>query len=399
MQFLLDRKTYNKRIANFVLLIIFAVQFLACDSTTDVVTQSNNVYWKTSSTVGATQGSSAIIIEGVEGLNWSAEIIGGSDWCSFSSLDPTNTFKTGSVASDLNILYVYYTANATTDQRRAKISFRLEGEDERILDLVQLVQSQKNFPAFNSWAEIPSYKENPNYQYVTHSATLNNRSVRNFSLCFDKTKKVALWVAYPMHTAYLGSGGRTDAWAFDPLMKSEDQANCVFYSYKGQYDRGHQIASADRLANIEMNAQTFYMSNITPQLDRLNQDMWANLETKVRSYKCSDTLYVVTGVHFAKDALSNITDGGGNTVPIPTNYFKVLLRTKSGTTGKKIVDCQDSELISIGFWVEHKSYGNITPPRSVCTSVAQIEEKTGFTLFPQASAVVKQQNNPAQWGL
>ena len=123
MQFLSVKKTCPK-ITNLVLFVFLAVHFSACDNATDAVPQSNEVSWKTSSSVGATQGSSAIIIEGVEGLNWSAEIIEGADWCSFSSLDPTNTFKTGKVASDLNILYVYYTANLTTDQRRAKISFR-----------------------------------------------------------------------------------------------------------------------------------------------------------------------------------------------------------------------------------------------------------------------------------
>ena len=147
-----------------------------------------------------------------------------------------------------------------------------------------------------------------------------------------------------------------------------------------------------------MNAQTFYMSNMTPQLNRLNQDMWAKLETKVRANNCSDTLYVVTGAYFGAGATTT-TDGAKNTVPVPTNYFKVLLRTKSGKTGKNIKDCSDSELISIGFWVDHKSYGNIEPPKSICTSVADIESKTGFTFFPQVSSSVKQQNNPSQWGI
>lgn len=88
----------------------------------------------------------------------------------------------------------------------------------------------------------------------------------------------------------------------------------------------------------------------------------------------------------------------GNIVSLPSNYYKVLLRTKSGSTGKAIKDCSADELISIGFWVEHKSYGQDIP-RSICTKVADIEAKTGFTFFPQVSASVKQQNNPTQWGI
>jgi endonuclease G len=147
-----------------------------------------------------------------------------------------------------------------------------------------------------------------------------------------------------------------------------------------------------------MNKQTFYFSNMTPQLDRLNQDMWAQLETKVRNNKCSDTLYVVTGAYFGSGA-GTTTDGAGNTVPIPTHYYKVLLRTKSGNSGKAIQNCTADELISIGFWVEQKSYGNIAPPTSICTTVSDIEKKTGFTFFPKVADSVKQQNNPTQWGI
>ena len=329
-----------------LLLSVLILLMTACsndDSNGGGSSQTGDAYWKISSTVKSASGSSAIIITGTPGTIWNAEITEGTTWCSFSSNDLTLSSKSG--------------------------------------------------------AEVPDFKENANYQYVTHYALLNNKTIRNYSICFDKTKKAALWVAYPIHNAYLkGSGERTDRWAFDPIIPQSYQADCTLRSYGGSYDRGHQLPSADRLGTDEMNAQTFYMSNMTPQLNRLNQDMWAKLETKVRANNCSDTLYVVTGAYFGAGATTT-TDGARNTVPVPTNYFKVLLRTKSGKTGKNIKDCSDSELISIGFWVDHKSYGNIEPPKSICTSVADIEKMTGFTFFPQVSNSVKQQNNPTQWGI
>ena len=367
----------------------------------EIVHQPNEAYWKISSTVSFTEGSSAIILTGVRGTEWNAEITEGNAWCAFSSRYYTVSTKNGTVVDGLNVLYVYYKTNTGKEQRQAKISLQFAGEEAQTFNLIQIAESQQNLPAFGAWVELPERKENASYQYVTHYGPLNdNKTVRNYSLCFDKTKKAALWVAYPLHNAYItGSGGRTDAWAFDPIiLPTSYQADCTTGSYKGSYDRGHQLPSADRLATNELNAQTFYMSNMTPQLNRLNQDMWANLETKVRNNKCSDTLYVVTGAYFGSGT-ETTKDGAGNTVPIPTNYYKVLLRTKSGSTGKAIKDCSDSELISIGFWVEQKSYGKIQPPRSICTSVADIEAKTGFTFFPQVSATVKQQNNPTQWGI
>ncbi|WP_221659199.1 DNA/RNA non-specific endonuclease [Bacteroides salyersiae] len=371
----------------------------SCSSDDPEVAQSpNDAYWKVSSTVSSSEGSSAIIITGTTGTEWDAEITEGSGWFSFSSKDYANSSKHGTINDGLNVLYVYYKSNTGREQRQAKLSLRFAGEEPQTFSLVQMAESQQNLPAFGAWVELPERKENANYQYVTHYGPLsNNKTVRNYSICFDKTKKAALWVAYPIHNAYLtGSGKRTDAWAFDPIIPIAYQANCIDKSYRGSYDRGHQLPSADRLATNELNAQTFYMSNMTPQLNRLNQDMWANLENKVRNNKCSDTLYVVTGAYF--DSNATTYDGAGNIVSLPSNYYKVLLRTKSGSTGKAIKDCSADELISIGFWVEHKSYGQDIP-RSICTKVADIEAKTGFTFFPQVSASVKQQNNPTQWGI
>lgn len=371
----------------------------ACGSDDPEVVQGpNEAYWKVSSTVSSAVGSSAIIITGTTGTEWDAEVTEGAGWCSFSSKDYTLSSKNGAINDGLNVLYVYYNANTGKEQRNATISLRFAGEEAQTLTLVQLAESQQNLPAFGAWAELPERKENVNYQYVTHYGPLsNNMTIRNYSLCFDKIKKAALWVAYPIHNAYLGNVKRTDQWAFDPIIPIAYQANCIDKSYRGSYDRGHQLPSGDRLATEELNAQTFYMSNMTPQLNRLNQDMWRELELKVRMNKCSDTLYVVTGAIFNTNATT--FDGAGNVVPLPSNYYKVLLRTKSGSTGKAIKDCSDSELISIGFWVDQKSYGNIEPPRSICTTVADIERKTGFTFFPQIPASVKQQNNPTQWGI
>ena len=387
-------KTY-KSIPQFVVFAILAVSLSACNSNTPETT-SNKAYWKTSSTLGAAKGSTIIIIEGQTGVRWNAEVTKGMDWCAFSSIDDTSLTKTGTVASGLNVLYVYYKNNIGQEQRQAEISFQFEGEAIQKFTLTQLNESESS--VVFGWVEMPVQKQNNNYQYVTHYTALDNgNSVRNFSLCFDKTKNAALWVAYPVHACYLGSAGRTDKWAFDPKIENIFQASCVNRSYGGSYDRGHQLPSADRVATKEMNNQTFYMSNMTPQLSSLNQQMWATLESRVRANNCSDTLYVVTGAYFDGNSTATTTDGAGNTVPLPTNYYKLLLRTKKGSTGKTIAQCDDDELISIGFWVEHRRYDGLD--RSICTSVAEIEAKTGFSFFPQVSDAVKRQNNPVNWGL
>ncbi len=237
------------------------------------------------------------------------------------------------------------------------------------------------------WSEVPAYIESDNYQYVTHSAELNDGTVRNFSLCFDTENRAAIWVAFPYHEIYAGDAGRTDKWGFDPIIDELLQAS-ISSSYADcdgvSYDRGHQISSGDRLATEELNAQTFYYSNMTPQNASLNRGQWSSLEDDVRAQVCADTLYVVTGADFST-TLGVTTDTAGNECPIPAAYFKVMLRTCSGDSGKAISECSASELQAIGYWVENIYTGVLPEP----ISVSEVEEKTGLTFFPGVSQSVK----------
>ena len=256
------------------------------------------------------------------------------------------------------------------------------------------------------WAELPKM-DNSKLQYVAlFAADAKGKSVRNYSMGFDKSKKAALWVAYPMHTCYTsGNAGRTDDWVANPLISIGDQAN-VSYSYKedsgsaADYNRGHQIASADRQASAQMNAQTFYFSNSTPQQSAFNGGIWGTLENAVRNKQCSDTLYVVTGAHFASGVtMPKAYDANGDNAPVPTHYYKVLLRTKKGNIGKPISDCSASELIAIGFLMEHpKSNTSLDKSfKEYAVSVEDIEELTGHTFFPTAPAEVKSSFKLSDW--
>lgn len=256
------------------------------------------------------------------------------------------------------------------------------------------------------WAELPEM-DNSKLQYVAHfAADANGKNIRNYTMAFDKSKKAALWVAYPIHTCYTSGGaGRTDDWVLDPFINPDDQAD-VTYSYKedegsaADYNRGHQIASADRQASAQMNAQTFYFSNSTPQQSDFNGGIWGTLEGAVRNKQCSDTLYVVTGAHFDSSVtMPKAYDTNHENAPVPTHYYKVLLRTKKGNIGKPISDCSASELMAIGFLMEHpktntsleKSY------KEYAVSVEEIEELTGHTFFPTAPAAVKESFDISEW--
>ena len=72
------------------------------------------------------------------------------------------------------------------------------------------------------------------------------------------------------------------------------------YDFRGSaYDRGHLVASADRLYSIPSNEQTFYYSNMSPQINSFNGGIWAHLEKRVQDWgrlsAIRDTLYVEKG--------------------------------------------------------------------------------------------------------
>ncbi len=250
-----------------------------------------------------------------------------------------------------------------------------------------------NSGPFPSYPELPAQVSNSDYIYVSHNTQIGNRKVRNFSLCFDKSKYAARWVAYPLHGCYRGSSGRTyessDVWPYDPLIESSYQA-VGKGGYRG-YNRGHQIPSGDRTANADMNKQTFYMSNMTPQTWNFNGGIWVDLENKLRnSYMCNDTLYVVTGAHWEEDYSL-----AGGRYPVPTHYYKAVLRTRKGNSGKSVYQASREELKCIGFWLSHSATGSLT--KAYCVSVEDLERLTGFEFFPTID-VDKSECVPADWG-
>jgi endonuclease G len=365
--------------------------------------------WEDTAPVSSQKGNTAIQLQGNPGTQWYAHITEGEEWCSFA-LSSATSDKEGTLIDGITVLYVYFTENTGEEARNARISIKIGNGETTTLTLTQ--DGQKKSPgtepgtgtkpqSANAWAEIPAYKENPNYQYVTHLTELNGTAVRNYSICYDKSHKTALWVAYPLHKCYLGSLDRTDEWIYDPEIGNEYQIY-VKKAYKEYptYDRGHQIPSADRNSTRDMNAQTFYFTNQTPQIgQKLNQGIWQKLEEVIRkNYTCSDTLYVVTGAYFA-NSNTKATDNNGVKVDVPTHYFKVLLRTKSGMTGKWVNQCEASDLQTIGFWLENKAYSETKVTKAICKKVSEIENLTGFTFFPGIPAEVKNDFNAIDWNL
>ena len=227
------------------------------------------------------------------------------------------------------------------------------------------------------WMELPAM-DNPELEYYSHSFEMKGKTYRNYTFGWSQKDRVAFWVAYPLCTLYTnGNVGRTNAWALDPLLDKDSAA--PFGGYAGDYARGHQLPSADRQCCYDANAQTFYGTNMTPQLNEHNEGIWSSLESKVRSIaNKSDTTYVVTGVIVSASSDTE-RDSYGKSVTIPDAYFKALLRYggKTSTLG---------EWNAAAFYLEHRAYSeNIGRQHSM--SIDELENITGIDFFVNLPAM------------
>ena len=127
--------------------------------------------------------------------------------------------------------------------------------------------------------ELPALRNGANDVFVTHYTTFNGQKVTSFSMEYDKSKKHSRWIAFRFDNQTKQQNvSRSD----EPLMLILLLVHSInvykqILENKG-YDRGHLCASADRLYSREVNEQTFYYTNMSPQRNKFNTGIWLTLE-------------------------------------------------------------------------------------------------------------------------
>ena len=274
------------------------------------------------------------------------------------------------------------------------------------------------------WYELPvmNLKESGKYlvdandsdlYYAYHLCAGNEKGpggkkARNYTVCYSAEHHCPVWVAAPRHSMYESGASRTDAYAKDPDIPSSIQ-----YDSKetgGGCNKGHMLGSAERLSTTATNKQVFYYTNIAPQYsDTFNTGGggWNTLEDWVDGQVCSDTLYVVIGTYFEKytdrrgytDSPKTISFGGRNDVTRPSMFYYVLLRTKSGKSGKPLSQCSASEIKCAAFVRSHVTPKGVKVSEKDMMSVSDLEKLTGFTFFPNVPQAPKDSYKASEWGL
>ena len=210
-----------------------------------------------------------------------------------------------------------------------------------------------------------TYNQPTSFDYLPTSTTHQIIKHEYYALSYNEKYEQAEWVTYYLK----GEEGvvnhfKRPRFIEDPMVTTESAHD---YNYKKSgYDRGHLCAAADMRFSKEAFGETFYTSNISPQMHRFNDGVWKRLEDKTRYWAQKyNGIYVVTGGVLQK----NLKTIGRENVAVPNYFYKILF---TNTNGKYKM---------VGFLVPHQD--SDAALYSFVVSVDSIEKMTGIDFFPQ----------------
>ncbi|CAO3597961.1 unnamed protein product [Absidia cylindrospora] len=166
-----------------------------------------------------------------------------------------------------------------------------------------------------------------------------------------------------------------------PLFRSK----LADYSGSG-YDRGHMAPAGDAVADQTSMDQTFYLSNMSPQIGvGFNRHYWAYFESFARNLTQSfSDVYVFTGPLFlpqpsdkdSKKYTMTYPVLNGN-VAVPTHFYKVFLVPD----GKK-----DGSYASAAFVLPNQSIPSKTDLKKFKVDLEVVEKASGLIFFDKLDA-------------
>jgi endonuclease G len=210
------------------------------------------------------------------------------------------------------------------------------------------------------WNGAP-IKAEGNNQYLCRTA---------YAVNYNYTTKVAFYVVEHIAVANLAkNAARGNDFREDPEIPVQHRQTLPDYTGMG-FDRGHMAPAADMTFSAQAMSESFFLTNMMPQVPGNNRGIWKYLEENTRYWaQIKGDIYVITGTIF--DAQPKMM----NKVAIPSHVYKIVIDPK---TGKQIAYLFPNEKID----------PNLIDNYAV--SVAFIEIKTGINFSP------KLKNNAAE---
>lgn len=186
-----------------------------------------------------------------------------------------------------------------------------------------------------------------------------------YCLVYDSVHMQSRWLAYELTgDMTTGDARRSNRFFVDTLVVGET-ANDQDYRGSG-YDRGHLVPAADMVFNDTAMRESFYYSNVSPQVPAFNRGIWKRLEDNVRKYAQNlGKVYVVTGPVLSDD-LPSI---GESHVSVPNYFYKAIL-VFNDTLQEGVAFLMPNER------GEHQSLYRYA------MTIKELEQATGLNFFP-----------------
>ena len=283
-------------------------------------------------------------------------------------------------------------ANANAEQRSATVTLKSGSAS----DAITFNQAGGYVEVYRG-LELPA--QNSNNYFVSHYAEVNGKQAINYSVEWNNSMKHAEWVAF-FFDKYNSQDNveRLDNFQVDPDLPEAMQIDNSYFTNDG-FDRGHLCAAADRHYSSETMDQTFYFSNMSPQLNPFNAGIWQRLEEEVQDWGRStttgkfDTVFVAkggtlnnllknfTGSKAGSDKVVPTTDETGFTIKglaCPAYYFMAILSVKNGSYQ------------AIGFILPHSdtlspiaggSSYTVADLKKYAVSIDELEKQTNLDFF------------------
>lgn len=208
---------------------------------------------------------------------------------------------------------------------------------------------------------------------------------QGYTVSYNSAWRLPNWVAYQLTVQEVeGDVSRSNHFYADPLVMGVQATNDDYK--KSGYDKGHMAPAADMKWSETAMRESFYFTNICPQLHNLNAGIWQDFEDKTRQWaRQYQTVYVVCGPVVNQNRLGTI---GQNNVVVPDGFYKVLLVETNG------------RYEALGLLFDHVA-GRKKQKEYVCT-VDSVEKVTGIDFFcrlaDDVEKRVESQVNYPVWG-
>ena len=182
--------------------------------------------------------------------------------------------------------------------------------------LIALAQIAKECPQFTVNG-TPLYPAKFGDQEICHTnyAVIHKCDVKGPIAVFEHLTKDKI----------TGGFKRKDDFRPDPKVFPQCQAQLK--DYAGQpYDRGHMSPAGNNTQSAEVMSESFFLSNMLPQVPNNNRGIWKQLETWVRDWATSGSeFYIISGPVFM--STHKVI---GNGVGVPDGLYKIIIERTSG---------------------------------------------------------------------